>query len=309
MHRTLTRALTVSTLSVAMSAAAVWAHDSGAPQRAATALAAALVFHASFDGGVNARVAPGDPALYWAPTWNRRQEAQPGLPPSGDTRHAAGAGRFGDAIQFTRRGAPVVFFNGGPNSPYAERNWQGAASLWLSTDPDGELQPGFCDPIQLLGRAWNDASLWVEFEKRPTDVPFRLGVYADLDVWNPTKRRIQDIPSAERPLLTVDRPPFAKGKWTHVVFTWESFNTGRPDGVARLFVDGQPHGALTGRQQTFTWDPARSAITLGLNYIGLLDELALFHRALTGAEVETLYQLERGVASLGEPNSPSPIAR
>jgi len=130
-------------------------------------------------------------------------------------------------------------------------------------------------------------------------VPFRLGVYADLDVWNPTKRRIQDIPAAERPLLTVDRPPFAKGKWTHVVFTWESFNTGRPDGVARLYLDGQPHGALTGRQQTFTWDPARSAITLGLNYVGLLDDLALFNRALTGAEVDALYRLERGVAALG----------
>jgi Concanavalin A-like lectin/glucanases superfamily len=297
MHRTLTRAFAVATLAAALSAAAVGARD-GAPQRAATTLAGALVFHAPFDGDVNARIAAGDPALYWAPTWNRRSEAQPGLPPSGDTRHVPRAGRFGDALQFTRRGAPIVFFNGGPNSPFAERNWQGTASLWLSTDPDGELQPGFCDPIQLLGRAWNDASLWVEFEKRPQDVPFRLGVYADLDVWNPTKRRIQDIPSAERPLLTVDRPPFAKGKWTHVVFTWESFNTGGLDGVARLYLNGQPHGALTGRQQTFTWDPAQSAITLGLNYIGLLDELVVFNRALTGDEVEALFKLERGVASL-----------
>lgn len=299
MATTVTQAVMIMTIAAGLSTAAIGARAGVAQQAAAaTSLANALVFHAGFDGGVGARVASGDPALYWAPTWNRRQEAQSGLPPSGDTRHAAGAGRFGDAIQFTRRGAPIVFFNGGPNLPYSAREWQGTASFWLNTDPEAELQPGFCDPVQLLGRAWSDAGMFVEFEKRPTDVPFRLGIYADLDVWNPTKRRIQDIPSAERPLLTVDTPPFAKGRWTHVAFTWESFNTGRPDGIARLYLDGQPRGALTDRQQTLTWDAAQSKITLGLNYIGLLDDLAIFNRALTGAEIAALYALDRGAASL-----------
>jgi len=287
------------TIVVSVAAAAVWARPSADSTAVFQALGAALVFHAPFDGGVDARVAHGDRALHWAPTWNRRQAAQPGLPSSGDTRHAPGAGRFGDALRFTRRGAPIVFFNGGANLPYASSNWEGTASFWLSTDPQGGLGPGFCDPIQLMGRAWNDAGMFVEFEKTPDAIPFRLGVYADLDVWNPTKRRIQDIPSAERPLVTVDQPPFSKGKWTHVVFTWESFNTGRADGVARLYLDGRPRGELAGRQQTFTWDPAESKLAMGLNYIGLLDELAIFNRRLTAAEVGELYRLERGVASLG----------
>jgi hypothetical protein len=279
--------------------AIAWTVGAAAQQPAGTsALARALVFHAPFDGTVNARRAAGDPALYWAPTWGRREEALPGLPPSGETRLAITAGRFGDALQFTRRGAPLVFFHGGANMPYAARDWQGSASFWLNTDPDGELQPGFCDPIQVLGRAWNDAGMFVEFEKRPDSVPFRLGVYADLDVWNPTKRRIQDIPTAERPLLTVDQPPFARAKWTHVVFTWQSFNTGRLDGEARLYLDGQDRGAIAGRQQTFTWDPEQSKITLGLNYIGLLDDLAMFNRALTAAEVGEVYRLERGAGML-----------
>jgi hypothetical protein len=279
--------------------ALLWAGKGVAQQPASASLASALVFHAPFDGSTDARLAPGDPALYWAPTWNRRQEAQRGLPPSGDTRHAVGEGRFGDGLRFTRRGAPIVFFKGGANSPWAGRNWQGSASFWLSTDPVAELQPGFCDPIQLLGRAWNDASLWVEFEKRADGTaPFRLGVYADLEVWNPAKRRIQDIPPAERPLVGVDHPPFSNARWTHVVFTWTSFNTGWPDGVARLYLDGRERGALTGRQQTFTWDPEASAITLGLNYVGLLDELAIFSRALTAEEVRVLHGLDRGVAAL-----------
>jgi hypothetical protein len=261
------------------------------------ALASALVFHAPFDGGVDARHAAGDPKLYWSPTWNRRAEAQPGLPPT-DTTHAPGAGRFGDAIRFTRRGAPVVFYQGGANTPYAPTNWNGAVSFWLQTDPVGELATGFCDPIQITPRAWNNGAFFVEFEKGPDAIPFRLGVYADFDVWNPTKREFKEIPPAERPLVTVNNPPFAKGKWTHIVFTWDAFNTGRADGVARLYLDGVPRGTLSGRQQTFTWDPAETKIAMGLGYIGLLDELAIFNRSLTAAEVAALHTLDRGIATL-----------
>ena len=263
-------------------------------------LANALVFHASFDGGVDAPYAAGDPKLYWSPTFARRAEAQPGLPPT-DTTIAPGAGRFGDALRFTRRGAPVVFYQGGANTPYTASNWGGSVSLWLSTDPEGDLGIGFCDPIQVTPRMWNNGAFFVEFEKGKVpgaDIPFRLGVYADFDVWNPTKRPFEQISAAERPLVTVDTPPFAKGKWTHIVYTWESFNTGRPDGVARLYLDGAPRGSLSPRQQTFTWDPAETKIALGLNYIGLFDELAVFNRALTGAEVASLYKLERGVSGL-----------
>ena len=46
------------------------------------------------------------------------------------------------------------------------------------------------------------------------------------------------------------------------------------------------------------WDPSKALVMLGLNYIGLFDELAIFNRALADQEVRTLYQLREGVASL-----------
>ena len=128
--------------------------------------------------------------------------------------------------------------------PYAASDWSGTVSFWLRVDPRSELEPGFCDPVQITPRAWNDAAFFVEFEKRPESIPFRLGVYANLDVWNPTKRKFEEIPASERPLVTVTDPPFAGNKWTHVVFTFERFNTGKPDGVARLYLDGEPRGVL-----------------------------------------------------------------
>ena len=219
----------IPTLGSALTVGALVSLGTAASATSQASLASALAFHAPFDGGVDARHAAGDPRLYWSPTFARRAEAQPGLPPT-DTVHAPGAGRFGDAIRFTRRGAPVVFFQGGANTPYAASNWNGTVSFWLSTDPSADLGIGFCDPIQITPRMWNNGAFFVEFEKSKipgADIPFRLGVYADFDVWNPTKRPFDEIPAAERPLVTVDTPPFAKGKWTHIVYTWESFNTGR----------------------------------------------------------------------------------
>jgi hypothetical protein len=271
---------------------------SGTPGAQPQALRQALTFHASFDGKVDAAHAAGDPRLYWAPSFKQRAEATAGLPDGAHVKPVPGAGRFGDALQFTAKAPPIVFFRGAGNMPYGKDDWNGTVSFWLSTDPEGALAPGFCDPVQITPRSWNDAAFFVEFEKRPESIPFRLGVYADLAVWNPDKRRIADIPTAERPLVPVDKPPFTRGRWTHVVFTFERFNTGNPDGVARLYLDGALAGTLSPRRQTFTWNPEETLIALGLNYIGLLDELSIFNRALTEEEIRALHALPRGVASV-----------
>jgi Concanavalin A-like lectin/glucanases superfamily len=248
-----------------------------------------LTFHASFDGKVDAAHAAGDPALHWAASLKERQNSKPGLPPSGEVQHASGAGRSGDALRFTRRKSPVVFFRGLRNMPHGKSNWEGTVSFWLRVDPQAELETGFCDPVQITPRAWNDAAFFVEFEKRAESIPFRLGVYADFGVWNPAKRKFEEIPAAERPLVTVANPPFSGKEWTHVAFTFERFNTGKPDGVATLYLNGELQGTLAPRQQTFTWDPEQTVIALGLGYVGLLDELSIYSRALDQREVRRLF--------------------
>ena len=267
-------------------------------QETGAGLRQALTFHAPFDGSTSAARAGGDATLHWAPSMKEREQAQAGLPPGGEVQHARGAGRFGDALRFTQPKSPLVFFRAARNMPFEASDWDGSVSFWLRVDPQTQLEPGFCDPVQITPRAWNDAAFFVEFEKRPEGIPFRLGVYADLGVWNPTKRKFDEIPAAERPLVTVTDPPFSGDAWTHVVFTFERFNTGRPDGIARLYLNGEPRGTLGPRLQTFTWDPEGTVIGLGLGYIGLLDELSIFDRALRPDEVKALYGLPSGVAGL-----------
>jgi hypothetical protein len=49
--------------------------------------------------------------------------------------------------------------------------------------------------VQITPRAWNRAAFFRRVEKRADSIPFRLGVCADLDVWNPAKRKFEEIPA------------------------------------------------------------------------------------------------------------------
>jgi len=269
-----------------------------APAQSESRLREALTFHASFDRGVDADFALGDARLHTAPSFGKRAQGTPGFHTSNFTVIARGAGRFGDALRFTKRKAPLVYFNAASNVIWRATNWSGTVSFWLNTDPVGELEMGFCDPIQITPRAWNDAAFFVEFEKRSNSIPFRLGAYPDYKVWNPDDVEWEKIPATDKPLLGIKQHPFTRGKWTHVVFAFENFNTDRKDGVARLYLDGRPQGVLGPREQTFSWDPSATSVQLGLSYIGLFDELSFFNRALSDAEIKTLHELPRGVSGL-----------
>lgn len=265
----------------------------------AVALRKGLRFHASFDSGTDeADLASGDRRLWHAPSMDRKDAAQPGLPPSGEVTRLPQAGRFGGALKFSRSSGPMVFFRAERNFPAITPDWSGTVSFWLSTDPANELNEGFCDPLQITSKAWDDASVFVEFEKRPAGIPFRFGVYADKTVWNPTDRKFAEIPAAERPLAAVEKPPFGAGQWTHIAVVLSHFNTGKADGLSQLYLNGKLAGEISPRTQTFTWDQNQAAIMLGLSYIGLMDDLAIFDRALTSEEVEQLFALPNGVRDL-----------
>ncbi|MCU0713553.1 MAG: LamG domain-containing protein, partial [Pirellula sp.] len=161
-----------------------------------------------------------------------------------------------------------------------------------------ELREGFCDPIQVTSKQWDDAAFFVEFEKRGPSVPFRLGVYADKQVWNPQGTDFAAIPPEKRPLASVEQPPFRKNQWTHVAFTFANFNNNQTNGISDLYLDGSLVASLSPRLQTFTWNVDNAAIMLGLSYVGSMDDLAIFNRALSAEEIESLYKLPGGVSDL-----------
>jgi hypothetical protein len=82
-----------------------------------------------------------------------------------------------------------------------------------------------------------------------------------------------------------------------VALTWTGLNSGR-GGVARLYLNGRLEGSARDIREPFTWNIAQSTIRIGINYVGLWDDLSIFERALNDGEVQYLYWLKRGVRSL-----------
>ena len=243
-----------------------------------------LRFHASFDGSGDAKIAQGDGKIYTVESMARK-EWTPGISRP-DVSIAKGQGKQGDCLRFGKKSPQVICFKG-EAMPYQSKDWSGTVSFWMRLDPDKDLEPGYCDPIQITEKAWNDAALFVDFDK---DLPrdFRLGVFSDLRFWNPENVVWEKWPVDKRPMVTVKMPSFSRESWKHVAFTFQGINAADDQpATATLYLDGKSMGSLQ-QPLKFSWDPKKAAIMLGLEYIGDLDELMIFDRALSADEISFL---------------------
>jgi hypothetical protein len=274
--------LLLSLLTACSSFAICWSPHNAGAQSPSAELVKALNFHVPFDGHPNATVG-ADLSVYTAETLARKV-VNPGLKVEGVTI-AKGAGKFGDALRFAKTGPQVVLYKG-ENIPFAEKNWSGSVSLWLKLDPDKDLNPDYCDPLQITEKAWNDGAFFVDFDKGVSR-DFRLGAFADYKSWNPKDIKWEALAVEQRPMVTVKRPPFASDRWTHVAFTFTNVNAEDNSAKAVLYIDGQSQGEIAHPQQIH-WDLSKTAIMIGINYLGDLDELSIFNRALTEAEIQLL---------------------
>ena len=260
------------------------ASNSTVPADALAGLGDHLRFYASFDGSTTADVAVGDGKLYTAENRRSTDAARPGLHDDA-VSIAPGKGVFGDALEFTAKKRKLTYYRALTNLGYDTESWSGAISMWLQLDPATDLEPGFCDPIQITDVSYNDASIWVDFTKT-NPRSFRLGVIGDLAAWNPEKKDIDGNDDFTRRLIPVETPPFRRGVWTHVLINFEGLNS--ESGRTELFVDGQSMGQLA-VADPFTWEPENALFMLGLSYIGLMDEMAVFDRPLAIHEVAAIH--------------------
>lgn len=251
---------------------------------AAPPFSESVLFYASFDRSADADQAKGDKRIYTAESLERK-EVMPGLHVGDAIQQNRDGGRNGGALHFKRKTKELVFFKAGKNVPYREKEFAGTVSFWMRLSPKVDLPEGFVDPLQITDKKWNDASFFVDFDQAQ-DRDFRLGVFADYQHWNPNDKKFDDIPIAKRPMVSVKDAPFDRDRWTHVAFTWTSFNSANA-GKSLLYLNGKPQGGIEGRQQ-FTWDPEKAAIMLGINYVGWIDELAIYDRALSLQEIKIL---------------------
>ena len=253
-----------------------------------------LVVFAGFEGSMDASViaANGDGTVYTADSPARKVVERGNHIP--EVTIAKNAGRLGDALRFSAKTDKVLCYKAASNGFEPQDNWSGTVSLWLKLNADADLPAGYCDPLQITSKKWDDASFFFDFDQTlPRD--FRLGVFSDFEFWNPAKVKWDDISVSDRPMVVVNQPPFSRDQWTHVVFTFDNLNaTTDKVSTASLYVNGKLQGTVK-RPMRFTWtkcnDGASEAmIMLGINYVGDMDELKIYRRALTADEVEKLFK-------------------
>jgi len=265
--------------------------------RMPTNLQKAATFYASFDAAVRADFGGGE--LSPATRFNHETEVgkfvfQPGIDEK-VFRIAAGKGIHGGALEPTdvlpRNGR--IFFPAKGNIAFQKGGWGGAVSFWLNTDPDKLLKTKFCDPIQITEKGANNGGLWFDFnDASPRDA--RMGVFPAVPAGEEGIK--EDDPNA--PLILVKAVGFKSGEWHHIVLNWQNFDTGKSDARAELWIDGKLIGHIQDRAIAMDWNLDKTGIYVAVNYLGLLDELALFGRSLSEAEIKSLFGEPRVLAPL-----------
>jgi hypothetical protein len=254
---------------------------------AAAALRKTATFHASFDEEVRGDHG-GSLALH-----TRSKEKEKGkfvFREGFDSkvfRIAKGKGIAGGALEVTDTlpNNGRVFFPAKGNLAYRKGGWGGALSVWVNTDPNRLLKTKFCDPIQITQKGANNGGIWFDFnDARPRDL--RHGAFPAV----PEGQKPIPEEDPRAPMVRVPKIDWKAGDWHHVVLSWQNFDTGKEDAVSALYIDGKLIGTIKGRALAMDWDLDRAGIYVAVNYIGLLDELALFRRALTAEEVQALHK-------------------
>jgi len=177
-----------------------------------------------------------------------------------------------------------VYFSAKGNIAFKKGGWSGSVSTWIKTDPDKLLKTKFCDPVQITQKGANDGGIWFDFnDKKPRDM--RMGAFPAI----PKGEKGISEDDAKAPMVWVRKVGFKADDWHHVVLTWKNLDTGKTDAVATLYVDGKKIGEVKDRAIAMDWDVEKAGIYVAINYIGLLDEFAIFNRELSAEQVKLLH--------------------
>ena len=171
------------------------------------------------------------------------------------------------------------------NLAYKKDGWSGSASVWCNTDPNKLIKAKFCDPLQITQKGYDNGALWFDFnDAKPRDL--RFGAFTT----RPDGQKAIGEADPKAPLVRAPGLGWKDGEWYHVVLTFQNLDSGKPDALTALYIDGKRIGEVKDQAIAMGWDVEKAAVYLAIGYVGLLDEFALFDRALTAKDVSRLHK-------------------
>jgi Concanavalin A-like lectin/glucanases superfamily len=268
---------------------------------AADELLKAVTFYASFDLDVKGDFGGGELILSTRSNHKTRKGTfvfEKGFPKTA-FRIAPGKGISGGALEavdvLPDNGR--IFFPAKANIAYKQGGWSGTLSVWTNHDPDTQLKTGFCDPVQITQKGAGNGAIWFDYNDAKPHRNLRMGTFPAVSADRPA---IQESREAFSPMVWMDKPGFKAGDWHHVALVWRNFDTGKNNASAALYIDGKRVGEIEKDYPiSMDWDLDKTGIYIAVNYIGLMDELALFNRALTQDEIGMLRRRPGVLSNLG----------
>jgi hypothetical protein len=249
----------------------------------------AVTFYASFDEAVVGDFGGGDlkPGMrYPHPTEKGKFTFEKGIDAT-VLKVAKGKGIIGGAFEAT----DVVPKNGWLHFPVkgnlAVKNggWSGSLSVWCNTDPNRLIKSKFCDPVQITQKGYDNGALWFDLNDAKPPRDLRFGAFTA----RPDGKKAVPESDPKAPLIRHPGVAWKAGEWHHVVLTFKNLDTGNPDAHTALYIDGKRIGEVKDQAIAMDWDLEKAMVYLSLGYVGLLDEFALFDRALTAEDVALLH--------------------
>jgi Concanavalin A-like lectin/glucanases superfamily len=267
---------------------------------AAADLIKSVTFYASFDMAVKGDFGGGELTLSTRSNHKTEKGAfvfEKGFPQKA-FRVAPGRGISGGALEavdvLPDNGR--IFFPAKGNIAYKKGGWSGALSVWINHDPDTQLKTGFCDPVQITQKGAGNGGIWFDYNDAKPKRNLRMGTFPAIGDGRPP---ISESREAFSPMVWVDKPGFKVGDWHHVALVWRNFDTGENDASAALYIDGKLMGEIKKDYPiSMDWELDKTGIYVAVSYIGLMDELALFNRALTQEEIGVLRSQPAVLSSL-----------
>ena len=251
-----------------------------------SAIRKAVTFYASFDDAVKGDFGGGQLTFITRTSDKSKVSFEKGVSDKA-FRIAKNKGISGGALEavdvLPNNGRIFIPVKG--NLAYKSDGWSGSVSMWCKTDPDTMLKTKFCDPVQITQKGANNGGLWFDFnDAKPRDL--RHGAFSMVPEG---KKGIgEDNPNA--PMVRVPKVGWKKDDWHHVVLTFENLDTGKDNAVTSLYIDGKLIGQVKDRKIAMGWEVEQAGIYIAINYIGLIDEMACFNRALKPEEVVALHK-------------------
>jgi hypothetical protein len=179
-----------------------------------------------------------------------------------------------------------IFFPARGNIAYQKGGWGGAVSMWINHDPDTQLKTRFCDPVQITEKGAGDGAIWFDFNDAKPNRNLRMGTFPAVSAG----RQLKESREAFSPMVWIDKPGLKVGEWRHVAMVWNNFDTGKNDARAALYIDGNLMGEIKDKDYPISmdWNLDKAGIYIAVSYIGLIDEFAVFKRALAEDEIRLL---------------------